>query len=109
LGGNSHRSRAILLAATKSPFFWTRRGCDPIAAFIAFATGSCTSVKAATSAQPRLSDIDIERCPRCGARLKIIAAIVDPQIIIKILTHLGLPARAPPRTPARPFPLFQAA
>jgi len=38
-----------------------------------------------------------------------IAAIVDPQVIVKILTHLGLPARAPPRAPARPFPLFQAA
>ena len=57
----------------------------------------------------RVFDIDIERCPRCGGRLKIIAAIVDPQVIIQILTHLGLPARAPPRTPARPFPLFQAA
>ena len=54
-------------------------------------------------------DIDIEQCPRCGGRLKIIAPIVDPQVIIQILTHLGLPARAPPRAPARPFPLFQAA
>ena len=54
-------------------------------------------------------DTDIEQCPRCGGRLKIIAAIVDPQVIIKILTHLGLPARAPPRAAARPFPLFQAA
>jgi hypothetical protein len=55
------------------------------------------------------ADIDIEQCPRCGGRLKIIAAIVDPPLIIQILTHLGLPARAPPRTPAKPFPLFQAA
>ena len=57
----------------------------------------------------RVFDIDIEQCPRCGGRLKIIAAIVDPQVIIQILTHLGLPARAPPRAPARPFALFQAA
>jgi len=57
----------------------------------------------------RVVDIDIERCPRCGARLKIIAAIVDPQVIIQILTHLGLPACAPPRSSARPLPLFQAA
>ena len=57
----------------------------------------------------RVFDIDIEQCPRCGARLKIIAAIVDPQLIVKILTHLGLPARAPPRAAARPLPLFQAA
>ena len=53
----------------------------------------------------RVFDIDIEQCPRCGARLKIIATIVDPRVIITILTHLGLPARAP----ARPLPLFQAA
>ena len=57
----------------------------------------------------RVLDIDIEQCPRCGGRLKIIAAIVDPQVIVHILTHLGLPARAPPRSPARPLPLFQAA
>ena len=57
----------------------------------------------------RVFDIDIEQCPRCGGRLKIIAAIEDPQVLVKILTHLGLPARAPPRAPARPFPLFQAA
>ena len=57
----------------------------------------------------RVFDLDIESCPRCGARLKIIAAIVDPQVIIQILTHLGLPACAPPRSSARPLPLFQAA
>ncbi len=32
----------------------------------------------------RVFDIDIEQCPRCGGRLKIIAAIVDPQVIIKM-------------------------
>jgi hypothetical protein len=29
-------------------------------------------------------DIDIERCPNCGARLKIIAAIEDPPVIVRI-------------------------
>jgi len=57
----------------------------------------------------RVFDIGIERCPRCGGHLKIIAAIVDPQVIVQILAHLGLPARAAPRSPARPLPLFQAA
>ena len=41
--------------------------------------------------------------------MKIIAAIEEPAVIVKILTHLGLPARAPPRSPARPPALFQAA
>ena len=53
----------------------------------------------------RVFDIDIEHCPNCGGRLKIIAAIEDPQVIVKILTHLDLPTRAPPRS----LPLFLAA
>ena len=57
----------------------------------------------------RVFDIDIEHCPNCGGPLKIIAAIVDPALIAKILTHLHLPVRAPPRSPARPVDLFQAA
>jgi len=39
-------------------------------------------------------EIDIEQCPPCGGTLKIIAAIEHPPVITKILTHLGLPARA---------------
>ncbi len=57
----------------------------------------------------RVFDIDIEHCPNCGGALKIIAAIEDPPVIAKILTHLQLPAQAPPRSPARRLDLFQAA
>jgi Putative transposase len=57
----------------------------------------------------RVFGIDIEPCPQCGGALKIIAAIDDPAVMVRILTHLGLPARAPPRSPARPLALFQAA
>jgi len=39
--------------------------------------------------------------------LKIIAAIEDPPVIVKILSYLGLPARAPPRSTARRVDLFQ--
>jgi hypothetical protein len=42
-----------------------------------------------------------------GGALKIIAAIEDPPVIDKILSHLGLPSRAPPRSPARRVDLFQ--
>ena len=57
----------------------------------------------------RVFDIDLEHCPQCGGDLKIIAAIEEPAVIVRILTHLRLPARAPPRSPARPLDLFQAA
>ena len=54
-------------------------------------------------------DIDIERCTHCGGTLKIIAAIEDPPVIARILAHLGLPTRGPPRAPARRLDLIQAA
>lgn len=56
----------------------------------------------------RVFDIDLEHCPQCGGEVKMIAAIEEPAAIVGILTHLGLPARAPPRAPARPLALFQA-
>ena len=46
-------------------------------------------------------EIDRELCPNCGRPLKIIAAILEQTVIEKILMHLGLQARAPPREPAR--------
>ena len=57
----------------------------------------------------RVFDIDLEHCPQCGGEFRIIAAIEEPAVIVRILTHLGLPARAPPRSPARPLSFFQAA
>jgi len=57
----------------------------------------------------RVFDIDIERCPQCGGKLKIIAAIEEPAVIERILTHLGLSAQPPPRTPARRVELCQVA
>jgi hypothetical protein len=56
----------------------------------------------------RVFDFDIERCG-CGGKLKIIAAIEEPAVIERMLTHLGLSAQPPPRTPARRAELFQAA
>jgi hypothetical protein len=41
--------------------------------------------------------------------LKIIAAIEDPAVIVRILTLLGLPTRAPPHAPSRRFDLFETA
>jgi hypothetical protein len=55
----------------------------------------------------RVFDIDVKHCPNCGGALKIIAEIEDPPVIIKILSHLGLPTHAPPRASARRVDLFQ--
>jgi len=63
----------------------------------------------------RVFDIDIDHCPNCSGSLKIIAcpeprrraAIEDPPVIVKILSHLGLPTHVPPRSPAQRFDLFQ--
>ena len=57
----------------------------------------------------RVFEIDLEHCPNCGGELKIIAAILESAVIERILTHLGLQARAPPRAPARERQLAQAA
>jgi hypothetical protein len=57
----------------------------------------------------RVFEIDLEHCPQCSGEFRIIAAIEAPDVISSILTHLGLPARAPPRSPAQLPALFQAA
>ena len=51
----------------------------------------------------RVLAIDIETCPVCGGRLRVIACIEDPQLIAKILGHVwardeaaGMDVRAPP-------------
>ena len=49
----------------------------------------------------RVFNIDVETCPLCGGKAKIIAAIDDPKVIKKILEHLGLPTTPPPLWPAR--------
>ena len=49
----------------------------------------------------RVFELDLEHCPSRGGDLRIIAAILEPSVIEKILTHLALQARAPPRAPGR--------
>ena len=39
-------------------------------------------------------------CPRCGSTMKVISIIHDPEVIHKILSHLGLDKR--PRGPPPP-------
>jgi hypothetical protein len=51
----------------------------------------------------RIFAIDIETCPDCGGKLRVIACIEDPPLIAKILGHVhsrtageAVQARAPP-------------
>ena len=48
----------------------------------------------------RVFGVDALRCPGCGARMRLVAAIEDPAVARKILECLDLPARAPPLKPA---------
>jgi hypothetical protein len=45
--------------------------------------------------------IDVETCPRCGGKMKVIALVRDPQGIARYLRHLGLPTEEAPMAPAR--------
>ena len=44
----------------------------------------------------RVFALDMDNCERCGGQMKAVSAILKQDVIEKILTHLGLPARAPP-------------
>jgi len=48
----------------------------------------------------RVFELDALRCPACGQRMRVLAAITDPQVARRILECLDLPARAPPLAPA---------
>jgi len=50
----------------------------------------------------RVFEFDVLACPRCGARMRILAAINPPGTIRKILACLRLPTRAPPVAQAMP-------
>jgi hypothetical protein len=49
----------------------------------------------------RSFEIDVLSCPRCGSRMRFIAEITDPEVIRKILEHVGEPTSTPPVGRAR--------
>ena len=50
----------------------------------------------------RVFAVDILECPRCGGRMRLLAAIHSPDATQSILEGLNLPSRAPPT--AAPLP-----
>ena len=55
----------------------------------------------------RVFQIDVEKCPACGNKVKIIASIEDPPVIKQILDHLGLESEPPQPFPPRGPPKVQ--
>ncbi|MDH3213289.1 MAG: transposase [Myxococcales bacterium] len=50
----------------------------------------------------RVFAVDVLECPRCGGRMRVLAAIHPPDATQAILECLDLPSRAPPRAAALP-------
>ncbi len=51
-------------------------------------------------------EIEIEKCEKCGGKVKIIACIEDTEVIEKILKHLGLDEASQVRNRSPPEGLF---
>jgi len=49
----------------------------------------------------RVWGIDALKCPRCEGPMRFIATITDQAVIVRILTHLGLPTVEVVAAPAR--------
>ena len=48
--------------------------------------------------------MDVLVCELCGGPRKLLAAILEADVIRKVLAHLGLATEPPPVAPARPPP-----
>jgi len=52
----------------------------------------------------RVYRFDVLHCPQCAEPMHVVAAISEPNVIAKILQHLGLPSAVPDCAPARAPP-----
>ncbi len=50
----------------------------------------------------RVFEVDALCCPDCGARMRVLSAITDPDVARRILDCLRMPSRAPPQTASKP-------
>ncbi len=55
----------------------------------------------------RVFAIDIEKCERCSGPVRVIASIEDPDVIEKILKHLGLDEASLPHNRSPPEATFE--
>jgi voltage-gated potassium channel Kch len=52
---------------------------------------------------------DVLSCPTCARKMRVVATITQPDVVRKILVHLGVRSTPLPRAPARDPPLEQTA
>jgi hypothetical protein len=52
----------------------------------------------------RTFNLHMEKCPHCGGRMRLVAAITDEASIKRYLEGVGLPSEIPEIKPARPPP-----
>ena len=52
----------------------------------------------------RVYHLDVETCPRCGGKMRMVAALTDPSSIRRYLLGVGLSAEIPEIVPAKPLP-----
>jgi hypothetical protein len=57
----------------------------------------------------RSGEIDVMKCPACGHRMRVLATIREPEVVKKILDHLGVRTSPLPRATARAPPMEQQA
>ena len=53
--------------------------------------------------------VDVEQCPKCQCRMKLIALVQEPKSIARFLRHVGEPYAPPARAPPRPPPYYKTA
>jgi len=58
--------------------------------------GECSWKKAWARLLAKIHELDVMAFPRCGARISVIALIVDPAQIRKIISCLERQGRGPP-------------
>ena len=53
--------------------------------------------------------VDVERCPRCEGRMKLVALVQEKESLARFLDRLGEPSEPPVRAPARAPPYYKSA
>jgi hypothetical protein len=57
----------------------------------------------------RTFKVDVEKCPRCGERMKLVALVQEKKNIERFLRRLGEPVEVPERASARAPPYYRSA